>query len=110
MSTITLDEVKEALRITDTDSDSLLQRLLESAEQECMRFTNRSELPTLPLEYPSESSSEEEESSNDPVAPDVANGIILMIQADYVANPMDRKKFRAAAEELWMPYRRLMGV
>jgi len=110
MSTITLEQVKEALRVTDDDSDALLQRLLVSAEQECMRFTNRTELPTLPLDYPSSSSSEDIESSEDPVAPDAANGVFLMIHADYDASPADRPKFRKAAEDLWMPYRRLMGV
>lgn len=110
MSTITLAEVKEALRVTDDDSDALLGRLLASATQECLRFTNRSELPTLPLEYPAESSSEEIESSEDPVAADVVQGIMTMINADFYASPADRPKFRGAAESLWMPYRRLMGV
>lgn len=110
MSTITLAEVKLALRVTGTASDDLIQRLIDSAEQECMRYTNRSELPTLPLDYPSASSSEDIESSEDPIAPDVKNGVILMVQADYFADPADRPKYRTAAEGLWTPYRRLMGI
>lgn len=110
MSTITLQQVKSALRVTGNDSDDLIQRLLDSAIQECLRFTNRTELPTLPLDYPSESSSEDIESSEDPVAADAANGVIVMIHGDFYANPTDRPKFRAAAEDLWQPYRRLMGV
>ncbi|MGJ7497465.1 head-tail connector protein [Variovorax sp. RT4R15] len=110
MSTITLAQVKEALRVTDTNSDALLTRLLASAIQECLRFTNRTELPTLPLDYPDESSSEDIESSEDPVAADACQGVMVMIHADFDASPADRPRFRAAAEDLWQPYRRLMGV
>lgn len=109
MSYVTLQEVKQTLRQTQSDDDALLQRLIDSAEVECLRFTGRTQLPTLPLEYPEMSSdgsliSEEVPSSDDPVAPDVINGIILMVQADYDGNPLDREKLRMAAEALWMPY------
>ena len=110
MSTITLSQVKDALRVTDSDSDDLIQRLLDAAIQECLRFTNRTELPTLPVDYPSASSSEDIESSEDPVAADAANGVFVMIHGDFYAIPTERPRFRAAAEALWMPYRRLMGV
>lgn len=109
MSYVTLQQVKEALRQTHGDDDNLLTRLIASAESECLRFLGRTELPTLPVEYPEVSSdgalvSEEVPSSGDPVAPDVVNGIILMVQADYDGDPLQREKLRTAAEALWMPY------
>lgn len=109
MSYVTLTQVKAALRQTHSDDDALLTRLIASAESECLRFLGRTELPTLPLEYPEVSSDgslvdEEIPSSGDPVAPDVVNGIILMVQADYDGDPLMRDKLREAAEALWMPY------
>lgn len=110
MSYVTLTEVKQALRQTQSSDDDLLQRLIDSAESECLRFLGRTELPTLPLEYPQFSSndelisSEEVPSSNDPVAPDVVNGIILMVMADYDGMLEKRDLYRERAEALWMPY------
>ena len=109
MSYVTLEQVKNTLRQTHDDDDDLLTRLIASAEQECLRFLGRTELPTLPVEYPEISSDgslidEEVPSSGDPVAADVVNGIILMVQADYDGDPLLRDKLRSAAEALWMPY------
>ena len=109
MSYVTLEQVKNTLRQTHADDDDLLTRLIASAEQECLRFLGRTELPTLPVEYPEISSDgslidEEVPSSGDPVAADVVNGIILMVQADYDGDPLLRDKLRSAAEALWMPY------
>ena len=109
MSYVTLIEVKEALRATHNDDDNLLTRLIDSAEQECLRFLGRTELPTLPVEYPvvdvnGNLVDEQVPSGIDPVAADVVNGIILMVQADYDGDPLVRDKLRTGAEALWMPY------
>jgi hypothetical protein len=110
-STITLDVVKLALRVTHDHDDEDLERRLRSAEQECLRYTGRSQLPTLPVDYPgvsdcpSDVPSEEVPSSEDPVAPDVVEGIILMVQAGYEGDPQDRASYRKGAEALWSPYR-----
>lgn len=117
-TTITLQDVKDHLRVTHSADDTLLQRLLNSATQECLRFINRTELPTLPFDHPvdldgdssSEVVTEEVPSSEDPVADDIVNGIILMIQADYDGDFTMRQQARDAAEALWMPYRIGMGV
>lgn len=137
-TTITLDHVRRALRMTHTADDAHLQDLLDSATQECLRFLNRSQLPTLPHDMPryphpeadaspywpgypgtywssseSSSSSESDEdvpSSEDPVAPDVVRGIILLVQADYEGDLAQRGAYRSAAETLWQPYRIGMGV
>lgn len=113
-TTITLEQVKAQLRTTHDLDDELLERLLAAAQQECLRFLGRRQLPTLPYEVPLDSegcpTSEEVPSSEDPVAPDVATGIILMIQADYEGDPAQRQAYRDAAEGLWMPYRIGLGV
>lgn len=113
-TTITLAEVKAAIRSTQDADDTLLQRLLDAATQECLRFLGRTELPTLPAEYPVDSDgellSEEIPSSEDPVAPEVVNGIILLVQADYEGDPLQRGAYRTAAESMWQPYRIGLGV
>ncbi len=116
--TITLQDVKEALRQTQDLDDALLTRLLSSAIQESLRFLGRSELPTLPFEYPYAINSDDEvselseevPSSEDPVTPDVANAVILLVQADYCGDPEKRPMLRSAAESLLMPYRVGLGI
>lgn len=117
-TTITLQQVKDTLRQTQSVDDDLLTRLLASATQEALRFLGRSELPTLPFEYPYTINSDDEvseiseevPSSEDPVAPDVANAIILLVQADYDGDPEKRPMLRSAAESLLMPYRVGLGI
>lgn len=109
MSYVLLQDVKDTLRVTHTSDDDLLTRLIASAETEALRFLGRTQLPTLPHEYPvidsnDELVSEEVPSSGDPVAPDVYQGIILLIQTDYDGDPMNRGALRKAAESLLMPY------
>lgn len=94
-----LAEVKSALRITHADDDNLLGRLLQSATRECLRFLNSDELPV------------DQSSSNEiDIMPDVFQGIVLMVQADYEGDPTKRDTYRMAAESLWMPYRVEVGV
>lgn len=111
MSTITLATLKSYLRVIGTGDDDLLTTLLAGAEAEACRFLNRDELPTLPLEYPSDSSSEEIPSSEDPVAPDVVMGVALLVKADFEATtPQEVDGYRKAAETKLQPYRRAMGM
>lgn len=116
MSYVTLTQVKQHLRTTHDEDDDLLARLIESAEQEAKRFLDRTELPTLPVDYPplyDSSSSELPEdvpSSGDPVPQDVVTAIILLVQADYDGDPTKRITYRTAAESLLMPYRTELGV
>jgi hypothetical protein len=111
VSFVSLEDVKADLRIIHNQDDLLLQSLIDSAEQECLRFVGRDQLPTLPIDYPADSSSEEIPTSEDPVAPDVCRGIILMVRSDYdEVDPQRRPQWRAAAESLWMPYRVGLGV
>jgi len=85
-----LDDVKAHLRITDNDSDVLLNRLIASATREFISFTGV----------------DEDVSPED----DAVTGIILMVQAGYEGQPLERNAYRDAAIRLWTPYRVNMGV
>ena len=87
-----LDDVKLHLRVSGTDSDALLTRLINSAVREFVSFTG----------IPAESVLTAEE--------DAVNGIILAVQADYDGDPAKQAVYMAAAHALWMPYRVNMGV
>ncbi len=119
MTTVTVDEVKRFLRVVHSFDDQLLGELIASAESEVCRFLNRTSLPTLPPDLPGEYDSngiwvpgtEQEASSEDPLAPDVRLAISYLVQAGYEgAKPEDRAKMREAAETILMPYRTGLGV
>lgn len=115
MSQVTVEEVKSYFPLIHSADDALLQKLIDAAEDEACRFMNRTNLATLPLEYPADSSSagaysEETPSSEDPIAPSVRMGVYLLVKANYRSDPADHAKYRAAAEVLLMPYRRAIGV
>lgn len=116
MSQVTLSETKQYLRVIHSADDALIQTLIDSAEDEACRFLNRENLPTLPLEYPAESSSdgpysEEAPSSEDPVAPSVKLAILYLVQRAYEQPDPDKADaMRRSAETILMPYRRGLGV
>lgn len=111
MSQITVAEARAYLRVIGSADNDLLQMLIDGAEQEACRFLNRENLPTLPLEYPAESSSEEVPSSEDPVVADVRVAVMHLVQSKYEATkPEDQAKLRGAAEVILMPYRTGLGV
>lgn len=117
MSAVTVEEIRAFLRIIHTDDDVLLQTLIDAAEDEAKRFLNRTQLATLPLDYPplyDSSSSEIPEdvpSSEDPIAPSVRIAVYYLVQSKYEGTkPDDIPKIRAAAEALLMPYRTELGV
>ena len=117
MSQVTVAEVKAFLRLIHSGDDDLLQTLIDAAEDEVCRFCDRTELPTLPLDYPPEydsSSSEIPEdvpSSEDPIAPSVRQAIYYLVQANGYAPDMDQaNKLREASRTLLFPYRARLGV
>ena len=85
-----LDEAKHHLRITDSYSDALLSRLINSALLEYLQFADAPIPPT---------------GQSVEVSEDVLTGIILMVQADYDGDPERRERYRDAARSLWAPYR-----
>jgi hypothetical protein len=117
MSFTTLASVKEWCRVFHSSDDALLQALIDETEDEALRFLNRTEPPTLPLDYPPEydsSSSEIPEpvpSSDDPVAKSFTKAVKVLVQAYYESPDADeRRKAREAFEVILMPYRTGLGV
>lgn len=110
MSVINVQDVKRALRVIHSADDVLLQQLLDAAEDEAVRFCNRTQLPTLPRDNPETPSSEEIPSSEDPVAPSVFTAVVCLVKADYEGSPAEAEQLRKAAEVKLMPYRIGLGV
>lgn len=117
MSTINIDQVKADLRLTHSSDDGLLQILIDASEDEALRFMNRTELPTLPQDYPPEYDSdsnlvpEEVPSSEDPIAASVYAAVFLLVRAKYDTATADEiGKLRVCAESLLQPYRVQIGV
>ena len=111
MSVIALTTVKQYLRVTHSSDDTLLGWLLDAAEQEAMRFCNRSELPGLPLDYPEDSSSEVDVTTEPEIPADVVAGVALLVRVQYEAlDPDEAAKWRKCAETLLQPYRTEIGV
>ena len=111
MSVIDIAIAHRRLRIIGTWTDEDLQQALDGAEQEACRYMNREQLPTLPKDWPSCESSEQVPSSEDPVAPDVIEGVLLLVKASFEGTTPDEiAGYRAAAEVKLQPYRLGMGV
>jgi hypothetical protein len=112
VSYVELPIVRAWLRVIGTADDVLIQRLIDQAEDEAMRFLNRTMPPTLPLEYPSEcQSSEEIPSSDDPIAPSFEKAVCILVQAAYEQPDPDKAaKMRDNAFALLWPYRAMIGA
>lgn len=104
MSTIALADVKDFLNVTHSSDDAKLQILLDAAEDEALRFMNRTVFGELC-----------EEDSNfvgsDETMPDsVVVAVYFLTEAMYDATPDTILTLRKAAERLMMPYRCAMGM
>lgn len=109
MSVIALATVKAYLRVSHTADDTLLQALLDGAEDEALRVMNRSELPGTTYDLPEDSSSETDVDTETAIAPSVVVAVALLVSADYEAAPEDREALRAAALAKLQPYRAELG-
>lgn len=106
MSVIELATAKAFLDVIHSADDLKLQMLLDGAEDEAMRFMNRTHFA---------GGCPDADDTETPTAPDampdsVRVAVLLLLQASYQATPDDAEKLRRAAEiKLW-PYRCGMGV
>lgn len=105
---MTLDDIKRDLRVTHDDDDDLLLTLLESAQDQARRFIDQDELPTIPVDSSSSSSS----SIGSLEYPgSIRTALILLVRCLY--DPADAKEIEAtrkAAETMLMPYRSGLGA
>ena len=116
MSVIPLSEIKLAIRIDDSDGDAALQRHLDASESEICRFLNRTELPTLPQDFPplvdvDGTPLDEVEAHNDNIAPEIFSAVCLLVQAKCnteKAEEIDR--IRSVVERMVYPYRVRLGA
>lgn len=86
-----LATVKSYLDVIHDADDDKIELLLEAAEDEALRFCN---LNSFPSEIPAS----------------MEMGILLLVQANYQAQPSEIEILRKAAEYKLMPYRAEMGV
>lgn len=109
MSTVTVDQIKQYLRITHNSDDAMLQLLIDGAEDEALVFLNRDLLPRRnDVEF---DSNDAEISDSDDIAPVVRMGIYLIVQGMYEGKDANEMEvIRHAAEVKWMPYRANLGV
>lgn len=94
-----LADIKKTLRVTHDEDDDLLNRLIDSATREYLRFINADTPPDLDsIEILAD------------MPQDAYQGVILMVQADYDGDPEKRDVYRKGAESLWQPYRLELGI
>lgn len=105
---MTLDDIKRDLRVTHDDDDALLEVLIASAKDQALRFIDQDELPTIPVDSSSSSSS----SIGSLEYPgSIRAALILLVRCLY--DPADAKEIEAtrkAAETMLMPYRTGLGA
>lgn len=108
---VSLQTVKRWLRVIGTADDILLDDLILQAEDEALRYLNRSQPPTLPADYPGSVSSEDVPSSDDPIARSYEKAVCILVQAAYDEQDPDKQaKLRKNAETVLAPYRTQIGV
>lgn len=95
-----IDEVKATLRISHTDDDVLLTRLITSASQECAQYV----YGTVP-DYTAIGAVADPQTVQM-----LKQGIILMVQSDYEGDPTKRDEYLGVAKRLWNPYRSIWGM
>lgn len=111
MSILTLESLKQSLRVTHSADDALLQNLLDGAEAEAKRFTNRLELPGVVYSLPDADTLETVIADEPSVSPDVRTAVWLLVSARYDSRTADEAQgLRHAAETLLQPYRTMMGA
>jgi len=97
VSTIPLEELKDFLNVTHASDDAKLRVLLNAAEDEALRFMNR----TTFGEICEESSLFDADTATIPDS--VVTAVYFLVSAMYDAQPDHFQIFRKAAERMMMP-------
>lgn len=88
-----LDDVKAALRVSGTDHDALLTRLIAAGLAAYNNYVGGNPLSTV-----------------DAMPDDAFVGLVAFVRGNFDADPSEFDEYRAAAEREWFPYRTDMGV
>lgn len=113
MSIVLLADVKRDLRLTHNSDDTLIQQLIDGAEDEAKQYLDRGELPRrddpIPEECESDSTANAA-SDTDDIAPAVRLGIFLLVKAAYEGvDGAEMDRVRGVAFGQMRSYRK-MGV
>ena len=95
-----LDDVKASLRGVEDEDSALLQRLIDSACRECAQFVY-GEIPDYEVVGAGR---------NPANIPELLNGILILVQADYEADSAKRSDYVQVARQRWSPYRNDPGI
>lgn len=108
MSTLSLESVKEYLRVIHNDDDNMLQELLDSAESEVLSFLNADSFESVLAHFSVAFSTSSSESV---LPPDIATQIKILVKADYEEqDPAKVAQWRDLVERRLFPYRMELGV
>ena len=93
-----LDDVKASLRVTHDEDDAEITRLIGSAAREVLRVLDSADYP---VPAPADASADVT------VPEEVVQAIVILVKADYDADPKDRTAYRKAAIDMVTTYRNL---
>ena len=93
-----LDDVKKSLRVTHSDDDDEITRLVGSAAREVLRVLDSADYP---VPAPTDAAADVT------VPEEVVQAVVILVKADYDADPKDRAAYRKAAIDMVTTYRSL---
>lgn len=93
-----LDDVKASLRVTHDDDDTEITRLIGSATREVLRVLDSADYPVPTPADPA---------ADVTVPEEVVQAVVILVKADYDADPKDRAAYRKAAIDMVTTYRSL---
>ena len=93
-----IDDVKASLRVTHDEDDAEITRLIGSAAREVLRVLDSADYPVP---------SPADASADVTVPEEVVQAIVILVKADYDADPKDRPAYRKAAIDMVTTYRNL---
>jgi len=110
MSAISVSQTKAYLRITHSSDDALLQRLINSAEDEALAYLDRPSLPRRGEFVVDEADSNTPPLADIDVSPAVLGGIYLLVQAMYEGkDAAEMAAVTEVARQKFFPYRQRLS-
>lgn len=109
MSILTLQEVKDQLKVRHNSDDAVIQNLIDICEDEALQFLNRKALPVQDVDPDTLSESDVSDTLN--LAPSIKGALFVLIDMKYNSyDPKDLQTMRDYANNLMWPYREKLGV